>query len=495
MRHMKLNWGFWIGIVCFILVLLIPTFSEFTVIKKNMLAITVLMAIWWMSEALPLGITALLPLGLYPLLRIMKTSEVSTNYTHHLIFLFLGGFLIASAIQKWGLHRRFALFTIAFLGTNPRKVILGFMLSTALLSMWISNTATALMMLPIALAVIHQLPSENSTHQPPQNTFAIVLLLGIAYSASIGGMATLIGTPPNIIFSGIFTQYFPHLPEFYFLKWMIYILPLSTIIFLVIYFYLAFFYFKKKYFQSFPGIDDLQNEYDALGPITIPQRRVMVVFILTAILWIFRTRINLGLFSIPSWTSIFGLEDIIQDSTIAIGMAIFLFIISAGKSQSEEKLLELKNLLEIPWDILLLFGGGFALAAGIQKSGLAFYLGEQLLFLGNLPLGIMLYLVSLSVALFTEITSNTAVATTLLPIFASLSKSLQINPLILMLPITIASSCAFMLPVATPPNAIVFGSRLIPIKKMTRIGFVLNILVALIISVYFYTIFQIIGIY
>ncbi len=482
--------GFWSGLFFFFIAFFLPTSSEFTVAARNMLAVTMLMAIWWMSEALPLGVTALLPLVCYPILGIMKTSIVSGNYTNHLVFLFLGGFIIASAIQKWQLHRRFALFTISLLGANTRKIVLAFMLSSAVLSMWISNTATALMMLPIAISVIQHFRDEHIINQDYQNKFAIVLLLGIAYASSIGGMATLIGTPPNIIFSGIYEKYFPELSSFSFIRWSFYILPLSAILFSIIWLYLAFIILYQKVVSETHSIQYFKQKYKDLGSLNKSQKKVLIVFLTTAFLWIFRTEINLGTFIIPGWPSLLGLQDMIQDSTIAIGMAILLYIIPSNEKRKKSALLELRNLLEIPWDILLLFGGGFALADGIQKTGLAAFLGQQLQFTGELPLWVMLFAFALSIALFTEITSNTAVATTFLPITAGLAINLNMNPLIIMLPVTIASSCAFMLPVSTPPNAIVFGTRLIPIKEMVKIGAALNVLVALIISFYFYELFH-----
>lgn len=453
------------------------------------MAIAAMMAVWWMSEALPLAVTALLPLALYPLLGIMKTSDVSPNYTHHLIFLFMGGFIIAIALQKWELHRRFAFFTIAALGSNPRRVLLAFMLATALLSMWISNTATTIMMLPIGLAVIHQIQHKPAGGSLQQNKFGLILMLGIAYSASIGGIATLIGTPPNVVFSGIYGKYFPDSPEISFVRWMFYVFPLAILLFIVIWYYLAKVMLRTKDLPQIQNRQIFVRKFRALGPLTAVQKWVLLIFSLTALLWIFRADINLGFFTLPGWPHLFGLEDSIQDSTIAMGMALFLFIIPVKEEGKRKTILNWKSLLDLPWDILLLFGGGFALADGIQKTGLADFLGHQLNFLGSLPLLLMLFLLALSVSLLTEITSNTAVATTMLPILAALSIDLNMDPLIIMIPGTVAASCAFMLPVATPPNAIVFGSRLIRIGDMVRVGMALNMIIALISALYFYMLF------
>lgn len=492
----KLKWnrGFWLGLILFIIILLLPTSAEFTVKEKHMLAITALMAVWWMTEALPLAVTSLLPLALYPVLNIMKTGAVSPNYTHHLIFLFLGGFIIAIAIQEWQLHKRFALYTISLLGNNPRRLVLAFMLSTAILSMWISNTATTIMMLPIALAVVQQIqPDDNPDDNPRPNKFGIVLMLGIAYSASIGGIATLIGTPPNVVFSGIYSKFFPQLPEISFIDWMVLALPLSVLLFALLWGYLGHVVLKSKDLPDIQNKDFFHEQRKALGPLNSAQKRVLTIFFITAFLWIFRADLKLGFLTLPGWPHLLGLGNRIQDSTIAISMAILLFIIPASADGERRPLLVWKNLAGIPWDILLLFGGGFALAEGIQKTGLAEFIGKHLIFLGHLPFFVMLFLLTISVALLTEFTSNTAVATTMLPIMAALSTDLHMNPIMIMFPATVAASCAFMLPVSTPPNAIVFGSRLIPIQQMVRIGIVLIVTASLIVSSYFFVVFHVFG--
>ena len=246
LKIIKRSWGAWFGLLLFVVILFLPATEQFTVEKRNMLAVLGLMAVWWMTETLPLGVTALLPLVLYPILGIMNTEKVAPNYMHHLVFLFMGGFIIAIALQKWRLHRRFALYVISYIGTNPRKIILAFMLVSAVLSMWISNTATAVMMLPIGLAVIFQFQGENSKPEDKIDNFSIVLMLGIAYASSIGGISTLIGTPPNIIFSGIFSKFFPAEIPVSFVQWLVYVLPLSIIIFFIIWFYLVEFVLKNE---------------------------------------------------------------------------------------------------------------------------------------------------------------------------------------------------------------------------------------------------------
>jgi sodium-dependent dicarboxylate transporter 2/3/5 len=478
------NPGFWIGLALFLLIKFFPASDSLPIIQKNMLSIIFLMAIWWMTEAIPLGITALIPLVLFPIIGIMKTTAVAPNYMHHLVFLFLGGFLIAIAFQKWNLHRRLALYTLLILGGRPRNIILAFMLSSALLSMWISNSATVILMLPIALAVIKQIEETNKNSN--LNKFAMVLMLAIAYSCSIGGISTLIGTPPNIVFSGIYEKFFPSSIPLSFFNWMMLILPLSVILFGIIWYYLSYFIFKEDKSMKFPVRDFFRRKYQELGKFSLPQKWVLGIFASTAVLWIFRSDIQLGVITIPGWPGLVGLEGWVQDSTVAIGMALLLFVIQVPDGSEKQSLLHIDNLKDVPWDILLLFGGGFALAEGMYQSGLADLIGAQLIFLNHLPLLLVMLILVIFVTFLTELSSNTAVATTILPIAAAFTIELQVNPLLIMLPVTIASSCAFMLPVATPPNMIVFGSRLIKIKDMVQIGVVLNILVGLVLSFYFY---------
>lgn len=484
----SLSPGLIFGLAAFAAVLLIPSTGQFTPQIRNMLAAAVLMAVWWMTEALPLAVTSLLPLALYPLLGIMDTEAVAPNYANHLIFLFMGGFMIAIALQEWELHRRFALGILSLLGSNPRRVILSFMLSTAVLSMWLSNTATTLLMLPIGLAVIEQFKTgdQERSSASRNNLFAIVLMLGIAYSASIGGIATLIGTAPNLIFSGIYEKFFPAKPGVTFVDWFILIFPLSVLVFLALWLYLTYGVLRREDLPRAEARDFFVKQKRLLGPLKVPQKLVLAVFSLTAFLWIFRSDIDLNFVELPGWPGLFGLQGRVEDSTIAVAMSVLLFVIPVKSGGKVRALLVKKNLSELPWDVLLLFGGGFALADGIQKTGLAEYLGNRLVFLGHMPLLLMLFLLTISVALLTEFTSNTAVATTVLPIVAVLSVDLNVDPMVLLLPATVAASCAFMLPVSTPPNAIVFGSNLIPIKKMVRIGAVLIVLASVIVSLYFY---------
>jgi sodium-dependent dicarboxylate transporter 2/3/5 len=472
--------GLILGLIVFFIILLLPQ-SSIPGIAQKMAAVAVLMTIWWVTEAIPIPATSLLPIFLYPLLKIMKTGAVTLNYGHHLVFLFLGGFIIALAIERWNLHKRIALYIICIIGNNPRKIILGFMLATALLSMWISNTATTMMMLPIALAIISQISpnktSEKFTRQ--KGNLGKSLMLAIAYSASIGGITTLIGTPPNLVFVGILKSNFPGAPDISFIQWMLFALPFAIIFLPIAWFYLVYIAFPIK-------IEDknleqktlIKQEIVKLGHISQQELKILIIFIVTALLWIFRADINLGSFRIPGWSGFFGLTEFVNDSTVAIIMAILTFIIPAGKNESSKSqfLMDWTCVKKIPWGILLLFGGGFALADGFQQSGLTEWLGIQLSALRDCPPLVIIAAICVITTFTTEFTSNTAMATTLLPIIAGLAVALELNPLILMLPATISSSTAFMLPVATPPNAIIFGSGLIQIKDMARIGFFMNII-------------------
>ncbi len=486
-RNIRFNWGLWLGLALFFYFLKSPIDQQLSPEAQRLFAIAALMAVWWMTEAIPLAITSLLPLILYPLLDIMKTSDISPNYMNHLIFLFMGGFFIAEAIQKWGLHRRFALTTIYLMGKNINRLILSFMLVAAFMSMWISNTATAIMLMPIGAAVIKQLRNNDESTETDTRSFETVLMLAIAYGCSIGGTATLIGTPPNLVFAGIYRKFFSEQPEIFFSKWIALILPLSILLLFIAFFYLTKLFLRKHTAPEIKNQKFLKNEIDSMGKLSPQQKRVLTVFIATALLWIFRRDISLGNFTIPGWSGLIGLGEQIQDSTIAIAMALLLFIIPGEKNgeKGKSQLLVLKDFTKIPWDILLLFGGGFALAEGIQETGLADYLAQNLRFISHFPLPLLLVVICLSITFLTEITSNTAVATTFLPVLATFAAHTDVPPLVLMLPATIAASCAFMLPVATPPNAIVFGTRYISLKNMVSVGFALNLISAVTISVYF----------
>ena len=445
-------------------------------------AIALLMAIWWITEVVPLAITALLPVVLFPLFGVMNGKAVSSTYFNHVIFLFIGGFLVALAMQKWDLHKRIAIRILLITGSSPARILLGFMLATSFLSMWISNTATAMMMVPILLSITKKL--EDYIEKKELKKYTVGLLLGVAYSASIGGIATLVGTPPNLSFARIFQIMFPSAPEISFSTWFIYALPISIIFFVITWGYLYYLYKPKKSLGSLKDVN-FHLQYKELGRSTYEQKAVGVVFISLALLWLTRAGLNIGSVDIPGWSSLFSSPEYINDGTVAIALSIILFIIPA-KSEKGKRIMDWATASKVPWNIVLLFGGGFALASAFKESGLSIWVGEQLSDIGSLHPIIIIAIISITMTFLTELTSNTATTEMLLPVLAGLSVSTGINPLLLMLPATISASMAFMLPVATPPNAIVFGSNKITVMEMARTGIVLNLLGVIVITLVTY---------
>lgn len=439
-------------------------------------AVAFLMATWWVTEALPLGITALVPVVLFPLLGVMDGGEVSSLYFNHVIFLFIGGFLVAMAMQRWGLHRRMALRILLVFGSEPKRLLLGFMVATAFLSMWVSNTATTMMLVPVAVAVAASLGAWEEGEQ----RYAVVLLLGVAFGASIGGVATLVGTPPNLAFASIYEITFPGAPEISFVTWLAFGLPVSAVMLLLTWGVLAAWHLRGRTGAG-SAREVLRRQLDDLGPVSYEQKVVLGAFVGLALLWITRADIEIGAATIPGWSGLFGNPGFINDGTVAIAVALVLFMIPSRR-QPGERIMEWENARELPWQIVLLFGGGFALAGGFAESGLAGWIGAQLESLESLPTVLVVLGIALLVTFLTEINSNTATAQTLLPILAALAISIQVHPLLLMLPATVAASFAFMLPVATPPNAIVFGTGHLRIAQMARVGLVINLLGALVIT-------------
>lgn len=443
------------------------------------LSIALLMAIWWITQAVPISVTSLLPVALFPLFGIMNGKEVSSTYFNHVIFLFIGGFLVALAMEKWNLHKRIALKLLMLVGSKPSNILFGFMLATAFLSMWMSNTATAMMMIPIVLSVLHGLKDQIKGEK-----YQIGLLLGIAYSASVGGIATLVGTPPNLSFTRIFSIIFPDAPEINFVTWFIFAVPLSIILFVIIYFWLLYLYNPKDKIAISPK-SILRDQYKNLGPASFEEKFIFGVFLSMALLWISHSGFNIGSFSISGWSQWFPKPEYINDGTIAILMASILFVIPTP-SKKGGRILEGDVIGKLPWRIVLLFGGGFALASGFTESGLSMWFGDQLKWISSYPPLIVVFCIALLMSFLTELTSNTATTEMLLPILAGLAVSIEVNPLLFMLPATFAASLAFMLPVATPPNAIVFGTNKLQIRDMIRTGFLINIISVIIISIWIF---------
>jgi len=434
----------------------------------RMASVTILMAMWWIAESIPLAVTALLPVALFPLMGIMDSKTVSSYYFNDIIFLFIGGFILALAMQRWGLHKRIGLKIILFLGMSPKRIILGFMGATAFLSMWISNTATTMIMVPIAMALI--LEMEERFGEEHVHFFSIGLLLGIAYAASIGGMATLVGTPPNLVLAKIFSISFPKGPEISFARWLIFAFPVSLIFLLCAWLMLVFMFSRNIQFKG--DLDIFRKEYNKLGKMNFEEWIVLIDFFITAILWLFRKDINIGHFHIPGWSSLFPVPTYVKDGTVAMTTTIPLFFIPS--KQEKEFIMNWETASKLPWGIVLLFGGGFALAAGFKTSGLSIWMGERLAKLAHFHLLLIVITVCLIISFLTELTSNTATAQMALPILASLSTAIKVNPLLLMIPATMSASCAFMLPVATPPNAIIFGTQKLRIYHMAKAGIILN---------------------
>ncbi len=429
------------------------SFENLTPEGQAVLASTAWIAIWWITEAVEIEVTALLPIILFPLSGALKIKEVTASYGHPFIFLFLGGFILGLAIERWMLHKRMAFSIISFMGDSPKRVILGFMVATAFLSMWISNTATAIMMLPMALSVV--------SDRPKNDTFSKRLLLGIAYSASIGGMATLIGTPPNIIFAGVMKNSLGI--EIPFAEWMAFALPFAVILLLIGWMYLTH--------KIQTGNSEFNLRIKKPGAITIPQKRVAIVFAGVAFLWI--TRSFLISRVLPG----------VDDTLIAILGAISLFIIPSGE-EKKTALMNWETAKKLPWGILLLFGAGLAIARGFSETDLTTWLANQFLALKFIPVFVIILMVVTGINFLTEITSNTATASMFLPILITLAATFNIKPIYLLTGAVLASSCAFMLPVATPPNAVVFGSGHLRIREMARTGFWMNLFSTAVIALF-----------
>ena len=447
-------------------------------------AVAVLMAVWWVTEAIPIPATALLPVALFPLLGVMNGKNVAGMYFNNVIFLFIGGFIMALAMQRWQLHRRIALKIILFIGVSPKRILLGFMLATAFLSMWISNTATTMMMIPIAMAIITKL--KDNFDIKAVSKFSIALLIGVAYAASIGGTATLIGTPPNLAFLRIFQIYFPEAPEITFADWFVFALPFAAVFLAVAWGLLTLLFVPRR--ESFEADSDVfKKEYQRLGKMRYEETMVLILFVAMALLWLFRKNIELGSFAIPGWSSLFPEAAFIDDGTIAIAVAMLLFIVPA-RTEGKKRLMNWETANKLHWGIVILFGGGFALAAGIEQSGLSVWMGEQMSGLSALPPVFIILSVCLMLTFLTELTSNTATTQMILPILGSLAVAIGVNPLLLMIPATLSASCAFMLPVATPPNAIIFGTGEVRMQDMIKSGIFLNLIGAVLITVYIYLI-------
>ena len=500
------NWNLrWklIALALFIAIWVAPTPQGLTPVAQRMAAVTGLMLVLWLTQAIPLAATSLIPLVAFPLLGIESADQVSNAYMNKNIILFMAGFIIALGIERWGLHRRIALHVVYSVGTGLRRVVLGFMLATAFLSMWLSNTASTLLMLPIGLALVHSLEeilkgtSREESIQEPLEHFTTVLLLGIAYSASIGGLTTLVGTPTNITFMQIWSAQFPTAPEFSAGQWMALFFPLGVVFLLVAWGVLTW------NLKVPPELRVLKRDYfrerlKELGRMSRAERWMTAVFAATALLWLFRTPMNVGNHQLfAGWgqyaerfllwlgTDATLASHAIHDSTVAMGMALLMFLLPGERDETGRSLalMDWSTAKRLPWDILLLIGGGYALAAAVGQTGLSVWLGNWFAATcGDLPMWLLLLAVCLLLTFLTEFTTNAATISAVLPILSGATIGLGVDPRLLLLPATLSTSCAFMLPIATPPNAIIFGSGRVRILQMARYGIILNFIGVLLIT-------------
>ena len=433
----------------------------------SMAFITSWMAVWWITEAVEIAVTSLLPFILMPLLHIMKAEEVAVQYMEQTIFLFMGGFFLAYAMEKWNIHHRIAYRIILFTGNSPSRILAGIMITAYIISMWISNTATTLMLVAAVSAIVsHKELFKGHQHKNIGSAF----LIGLAYSATIGGMSTIVGTPTNMIFTGFWESHYPLREPISFLQWCAFGIPFSLLLLFV------GFLLLKKLFQIKNITSDkdiIRTKYEALGKITREQNIVITVFTITVVLWFTRSGIDLGTMKIGGWETWFP-KGYIKDSTVAIFMAVCLFILPAR--EKNKFILEWNDVKKLPYHIILLFGGGFALAKGIEVSGLGDYLAGQLIFFKDYPLWMLLATLVILITLLSELASNVATITLMLPILASLAVAINIDPLKLMVPATFAASFGFMLVIATAPNTIVYATGHFQSRQLLRVGLLMNLI-------------------
>ena len=452
--------GLVLGPAVFAFLSLMPAPPGLSEAGWSVAAVVALMAIWWISQAIPLPATALLPVILFPLLGVTDLRAATAPYAHPLIFLFLGGFIVALTIERWNLHRRIAIAVIGFAGTKPQRLIGGFMLATAWLSMWVSNTATTLMMVPIAISVISfiEIGDHGEPATPAHDRFARGLLISIAYAASIGGLATLIGTPPNAFLAGYIEQ--NHGIEIGFAEWMLLGLPISAGILFLAWILLTRVLFRADDLPLENVRSGISHERMKLGRLGKAEKLTTALFFAVAILWVCR----------PLLDNLIPISDI----TIAIAGALAAFLIPVNLRE-RTFLMDWDHAKKLPWGILLLFGAGLSLAAAIDSTGLAAWLADLLSSSAGLPLLAILLLITAFVVFLTEISSNTATAAVFVPVAATFAISLGFDPMTLAVPVALAASCAFMMPVATPPNAIVFSTGHLTVMQMCRAGILLNL--------------------
>ncbi len=453
--------GLILGPLLFFLVICLPELIPGKESANAVIAVAAWMIVWWITEAVSISVTALLPLILFPILNVMPIGEVGANYGSPIIFLFFGGFVIALALEKVNLHKRIALNIIRITGTTPDKVVMGFMIATAVISMWISNTASTVLMLPIALSVIRLLIHDADGFTKSDENFALSVMLGIAFAANAGGIATVIGTPPNSVMIGLLENEYNI--EISFLKWMTIGVPFSAILLMMCYLVLVKWMFPSKQLQFTASKEVIATELKLLGPMSGKENMVLVIFAITVFLWIFRTLIN----SLFPWLEL-------SDTIISMFAAVALFSIPFN-FRTGDFLIEWDDTKRLAWGILILFGGGLALANGMSVSGLVDMVSNAIA-TSDISIFLTATLLIILMLFMTELMSNVALMAVLAPVVAGIAIGLEIPILYLLIPVTIASSCAFMLPMATPPNAIVFASGYIKVYQMARVGIILNLI-------------------
>ncbi|WP_068674050.1 DASS family sodium-coupled anion symporter [Oceanobacillus sp. Castelsardo] len=469
--------GLILGPLLFLLTLLFFHPEGLSPEARSVLAVTLWVATWWITEPIPIPVSSLIPIILLPTTGALDGSTVVSSYGNDIIFLFLGGFFIATAMEKWNLHKRMALSIISVIGTSPQRIVLGFMVATAFLSMWVSNTAATMMLIPMGLAIVHQASSslEKGKYASDIPKFEKSVIFGIGYAATVGGLGTLIGTPPLSILAATVGTMFD--TEISFAGWMMIGVPMVVILIPLLWLFLTKVVYKINFRELPGGKEQINKERNSLGKITYEEKAVAVVFVFAAFMWITRTFIWQNIVEIPG----------ISDGIIAMIATVLLFLIPA-KREEGSKIMEWKDSKDIPWGILILFGGGLAIAAGFTSTGLSEWIGLQLAGLEGMNILLVMFISTLVILLLTEITSNTATGTMIIPVVASLALALNIHPYALMVPCAMAANCSFMLPVGTPPNAIMYGTGRLKITEMVKNGFWLNnfTLVLIILVVYFY---------
>lgn len=467
-RHQKI--GLIVGPVLCVAMLLADAPGGVTNAGWATAAMGVLMATWWATEAVPIAVTALLPLACFPLLGVASIQDTASPYANKVIYLFLGGFIVALAMQRWDLHRRIALSILQHVGGKGRSLVGGFMLVSALLSMWVLNTSTTMMLLPIALSIITVIHSSvRGLDDKARQDFQFALLLGIAYASSIGGMATLVGTVPNALLAAFMLESYG--TEIDFARWMMVGLPLAIVMLPLAWLVLTRVAFKVEFTTSGEGRAELRRLRHDLGSITTPETRVAIIAVIMALTWLSRPLLT----QLPALAAL-------DDSSIAIAGAVALFLVPSG-DQNDSRLMRWRNAERLPWGVLILLGGGLSLAAAVTQTGLAGWIGENLHALSKLPVAAIVIIVTSLIIFLTELTSNTATTATFLPVVGAVAIEAGVDPIVLVVPVTFAASCAFMLPVATPPNAIVFGSGLLTIPKMAKAGIALNLIGIILVSI------------